>query len=254
MDDFAPPTGINWNVGRTSGMVEYGGGDRGMACWFYYKDVPNPAKSAEKGRPVHENRIYVRIAPPGERLNVVEREATEQDKQRFPLQWEQFRRRKTQQPEGMPIELLYPDNPATAGTLRAHGIQTVEQCAELSGHAIENIGMGAQTWVNYAKRVLSQSERQAGETRMRRELDQRDREIKMLKGNVKQLQSQIDQLIQRQQGNSTPDLAQVQTLLAGLMNRPQFPPQVKFDSDTAMINAKSAERAGGKRQRPRSRG
>jgi hypothetical protein len=250
-DAFAPHTGIRWN--GTTGVVEYGGGDRGMVCFFYNKAVPNPAKAAQEGRPVHENKVFVRIAPPGERLNIVEREATENDKMRFPMQWEQFRKNKQQVIEGTPIELLYPDQPAIAATLRGNGVQTVEMCADLSAHAIENVGMGCQTWVNYAKRYIEASRKGANESAHRREIEQIQRENKTLKSQIKMLKDQLDNVMQRQA--QAPDLSTVQAMLAGLMQRPQHMPQQGFDSQTALINAQGRElRAPRKRERPRSRG
>ena len=125
------------SVGRvTLAIVEYGGGDRNMVCMFYNKPVLNPAKSDEKGRQIFDNKVYVCIHPPGERLNIVDREASDLERRRFPMQWEAFRKNKQQQPEGTPIELLYPGQPTIAATLRASGVQTVEQCAELSAPAI----------------------------------------------------------------------------------------------------------------------
>ena len=74
----------------------------------------SPAKSAELGRPYSEDQIYVRIHPPGERLNIVDRRANEDDKRRFPQQWHLFSQQKEQHPEGTQIELLYPEYPAVA--------------------------------------------------------------------------------------------------------------------------------------------
>jgi hypothetical protein len=251
MDEgFASPTNIAWQ-GHT-GVVEYGGGDRNMVCMFYNKAVPNPAKSAEKGRPINENKVFVKIHPPGERLNIVDREASDRDRQRFPMQWEQFRKKQHQQPEGTPIELLYPEQPVVAATLRAHGVQTVEQCAELSGPAIDNVGMGCQTWVNYSKRYLIASSKGASESAVRRQFEQKDREIKVLKSQVAQLKDRLEAMLQNQA--QQPDLATMQAMLAGVMQRPQHMPQASFDPQTAMINAQGqATRGVQKRHRPRPR-
>jgi len=237
MDEFASHTNIVWQ-GNT-GIVEYGGGDRGMVCMFYNRAVHNAAKSAQSGRPFYEDKIFVRIHPPGERLNIVDREATDTDRKRFPAQWQQFRQNKQQQPEGTPIELLYPDYPSVPAMLRASGVQTIEQCADLSATAIDGIGMGAQRYVNAAKKYLEAAAKGGATTQMRHELEERDREIKVLKKQVADMKEQLQQL----QTPQPMDMAQIQAMLAGMMGRPQFPttpqPSQQFDAQTALINATS---------------
>jgi hypothetical protein len=249
MDEgFASPTNINWQ-GNT-GVVEYGGGDKSMVCMFYNRPMQNAAKSSEKGRPVFDNKIFVKIHPPGERLNVVDREANENDKRRFPMQWEQFRKKKQQQPEGTPVELLYPEQPTVAATLRANGIQIIEQLAKLSGNAIQDVGMGCQTWVNYAQKYLELANKGANESMVRRQFEQKDREINVLKRQVEDLKNKLEGMMQQNQQG--PDMATMQAMLATMMQRPQHMPQVAFDSQTAMINAQgNATRPKPRRQRPR---
>src|SRR5271166_1464648 len=132
---FQTPTNITWR--GDVGTVEYGGGDKSLVVFFYNKAVPQPGKSKAAGRPMYENVTFVRMAPPGEKLNIVDRPARGEDARRFPLQWAQFEKNAEQIPDGTPIDLLYPENPAISATLRASGVHTVEQCAEMSAHAID---------------------------------------------------------------------------------------------------------------------
>lgn len=231
------PANMAWqgNVGYDSGV------DKNMVCMFYTRAVHSPAKSAASGHPVYEDKVFVRIHPPGERLNIVDREVQDHDKRRFPMQWNQFNQNKEQAPDGCPIELLYPDYPSVSAMLRANGICTVEQCADLSSHAIESIGMGAQRYVNEAKKYLEQAQKGVGITQMRHELEQRDREIKVLQQTVEKQAARIDELINKA---SAPDLATIQAMLAGALQRPQMPLQPAgqaFDAQTAQINANSAQ-------------
>src|SRR6202035_5847395 len=152
MDDFQTHSGIKWQ--GDVGIVQYGGGDASQVVMFYMRPVRDPAKSTEAGRPWFEDKIFVRIHPPGERLNILDREATDVDKRRFPLQWAQFKDNAPQVSTGTPIDMLFAANPSIAAALKASGVHTVEQCAQLSAHAIETIGMGAQQWVNEATRYL----------------------------------------------------------------------------------------------------
>src|SRR5690242_5836166 len=108
MEDFASPTNIQWKGGGY-GTVEFGGGDRNNIALFYMRPVHNPARSREVGRPYFEDKVYVKIHPPGERLNIVDVLATDEHKRRFPQQWAQFQQNVQQRPEGTPIEMLYSD-------------------------------------------------------------------------------------------------------------------------------------------------
>lgn len=235
MDEgFSSPTGINWQ-GQV-GVVEYGGGDRNQVVMFYNKPVHNPAKSATAGRPFYEDQVFVRIHPPGERLNIVDCPATGVHARKYPTQWQQFRQQKQQTPEGTPIDMLYPDHPSIGATLRASNVFTVEQCAELSASAIETIGMGAQTYVNTAKNYLSAANKGVKATEFRKTVEDLEQKNKILERQVEQLKAQLDKVIDNrltgQQGAE-----QLQTLLAGLMGRPQHLPQTGFDPAIAQINA-----------------
>lgn len=236
-DEFVNHSGIKWN-GHV-GTVEYGGGDKTMIAMFYNKAIQNPQKSLENGRPYFEDVIYVRIHPPGERLNIVDRPANATDKRRWPMQWAQFMENRVQMPEGTPVDLLYPDQPSVAAVLRANHVYTIEQCAELSGNAIEEIGMGSQRYVNDSKKYLEAANKGVGASQLRRELEDRDGKIRTLEHQISLLQAKVEQL---QDNNTTNvDLAQLQALMAGLQGRPQFPkaPGIApvFDSQTAQINA-----------------
>ena len=237
-DDFVNPTNINWNGGYV-GTVEYGS-DRNMVVMFYNKSKPNKAKSAKNGRPVHEDVVHIKMYTPGEqRFNVIDRPATPQDKQRFASHWARFSANQEQVPDGTPIEMLYPEQPSIATTLRSYGVHTIEQCADLSGTAIEDIGMGSQRYVNSAKKYLELSEKGVKASQLRRELEERDGEIRTLKHQIELLNAQLDKL-QEDKSNAV-DLQTIQSLLAGVQRRPQYPdtkqlaPQ--FDAQTAQINA-----------------
>lgn len=254
--DFVSHSGIKWH--GTVGTVEYGGGDRTLVVMFYMKPVHNPQKSNEQGRPFYEDKIYVRIHPPGERLNIADRPATEDDKRRFPMQWNQFKDNKLQTADGTPVELLYPDQPSIAAMLRASGVQTIEHCAGLSGTAIDSIGMGAQKYVNDAAKYLEASNKGVAASQLRHELEERDNQIRTL---TKQIDMLKEQLAKINEANSAKvDISTLQALLAGAQGRPQFPPTggpvaPQFDPQTAQINAthKTTDLAPKKAKRARQR-
>ena len=238
MDEFAAHTGIDWSMGGTVGVAKYGNSNQ--VVLFYNKAVHNVAKSRELGRPYHEDKIFVRIQEPGDRFTVVDRPVTQAEIQRYPQQWAQFQANRQQTAPGTQIELLYVDVPSVAATLRAHGVQTIEQCAELSGPSIDSIGMGAQQYANDAKRFLEAAQKGVHANQLRHELDQRDSEIRTLKQKIDMLQAQIEKHVSS--NPNAPTLEQVAAMLAGMAQRPQFPPAgvpvpQQFDVQAAQIAA-----------------
>lgn len=231
--DFQNHTGIEW-TGHT-GVVKYGPGDQRMVVLFYNKSVHNPAKSVAEGRPYYEDQVYVRIHEPGERLNIVDRPASDSDKKRFPIHWSAFQQNKQQTMPGTPIDLLYPEHPSIASTLRANGIQTIEQCAELSANAIDNIGMGGQQWVNEAVKYMASANKGVTNAQMRHETERLERDNKVLQRQVEELKQTVNHLQKTASGG--PDIAAIQGLIAQAMARPQFLPNTGFDPQQAMINA-----------------
>lgn len=216
--DFSNHTGIQWN--GSVGVVEYGGGARGQIAIFYHKAVHNPVKSQQEGRPIFDDKVFVRVSPPGERLNIVDRPATRSDQQRWPQQWALFQQNKEQTPEGTPIELLYPEKPAVAATLRANGVMTIEACAELSGNAIDSIGMGAQSWVNAAQKYVQAANKGVAITQFRKEMEEKDREIKLLQQQIGSLQQEIENLLNSKSSEAR-ELSAIREFMNAAMGHPR---------------------------------
>jgi len=154
--EFSPITQADRGLIQAQGfgMVNLGATDDQQLVVFRWESVRNPAKSREAGRPIYERQMYVTIQPPGERLNIIDRPVLESDKHRWPRQWNAFITNRAFVPEGTPIAQLFPANPEIADMLRGLGIHTVELCAKMTPHAIDSVGMGAQDWVNHARRYL----------------------------------------------------------------------------------------------------
>ncbi len=240
MDDFQAHSQIK-PMGNWGGIVEYGPGDAGMIVLFYLKPVINPAESTKQSRPVYDDKVFVRIHPPGERLNIIDRLATDQDKKRWPMQWAQFRDNAPQSSSGTPVDLLYPAQPSIPAALKASGVHTVEQLAELSAHAIENIGMGGQQWVNDAQRYLQVANKGVKASELKKLLEDRDREIASQKNTIELLTAEVQHL--REHAQQTVTMQDVQQMLANQGghqgHRAQFAPgkQQPFDAQAAQIAA-----------------
>jgi hypothetical protein len=211
-----------------------------MVVMFYTRPTHSPGKSAENGRPFFEDKTFVRIAPPGERLNIVDREANESDKRRWPVQWAQFKENKEQIPDGTPIDMLYPDHPSIGAMLKASRVYTIEICAELSGNAIEEIGMGVQRYVNDAQKYLTMAEKGAKTSQFRRQMEELENKMRGLEHQIDLLKAENNKLMEVNRANMS--LSDAQAITAGQQGRPQMPMPVRgmsksFDAQTAQINA-----------------
>lgn len=226
-DEFSRPSGIDWNSGGTYGQVKFGD-DSGLAVMFYSRSVRNEIKSREQNKPWFDNVDHVRINQPGERLNQIDRPVQEVDKHRFPRQWGQYINKKAQTPEGTPIDMLFPNNPALADILKGMGIYTVQQASKLNSYGIDAIGMGGQEVVNKAQTYLKESDNGAAYNKLRKELSDKDQQIRLLQSNQEKQRRLIDELYARVGGPGA---------LAPLpkdLNPPYIP---GYDAQTERINA-----------------
>jgi hypothetical protein len=164
--DFSRPSGVDLNAlaSRGAGAVEFGQGDRGKLVTFEWRQVPNGEKSRAAGRPIYDRRAFVRMQDIGDNTTIIEREVRSDgspmdDRYRFPRQWNAFIRNQQHVPEGTPTSVLFPNNPETVANLKSWGIHVVEQLAAVNAHGIDQIGMGAQEWVNRAKRYIETAQK-----------------------------------------------------------------------------------------------
>ena len=182
---------IDWNnANRDYGVVNFTS-DRDLMVIFYWKSEEDRRKSVEGGVPVFRDVEYVKIFRPGEMMNVIDRPIREEDKRKYATQWNQFQLKKSQVPEGTPLDVLFINNPSIGDTLRGYGIYTVQQLSNLTAHAIDSIGMGGQEYVNRAKQYLKAAssgkevvKMQDDMRKMAAELDRAQKENAALKAQV----------------------------------------------------------------------
>lgn len=177
-----------------NGMVQTGPGDASMLCIFYKRAIHNEIKSAQAGRPIFDDIDFVKIQHPGERLNIVEREANALDKRRWPAQWSAYAAGKDQVAEGTPLGLLFPRHPSTIAMLQAIGFMTVEHLASASATAIDAIGMHGQDYVNYAQKYIKGATGGAAFHQMQMEVEDQKRVNSRLVKQVEDMTAQMQAL------------------------------------------------------------
>jgi hypothetical protein len=219
-DGFAPLNNIEWQ-GANYGIAYPTSADK-LLVFFHKHAIQNPTKSAQAGRPIFDEKDFVRIQHPGER-DYIDRPITPADIQRWPDKWRSYVEQNTQQVNGTPIDLLFPRHPSVAANVRSAGFHTVEQLAEATSYGMSSLGMSAQDYVNAAQKYLDIAKRGVDHHQMKQALDERDQKIKMLEQQNQDLLKRLAAIEASMQNQHQPQVPhQVQPIQ-------QVPQQLDFD-------------------------
>ena len=115
-----------------------------MVARFYVRAVKNNFKSKLEGRPIFEDKIYCEYYPAGSTILRMDVPSTSVHEQRFPKQWAYFQATKKEDfnSAGTPLSQWAILSPADVENLKGLKIQTIENVAAMSDHALEVLGMG----------------------------------------------------------------------------------------------------------------
>lgn len=172
-------------------------GDELLGVTFCLRPVKNEARSVEEGRPIFEDREFVRILCPGDKTNIVFREASPQDKARFRKQYEGFKSGTGEILNGTPLSAWPVLSRAQVEELAYFHVRTVEQLADMPDSAAQGIGpiLGLR---QKAKDFLAAAKGAAPMEKMRKELEQRDNEIAALRESIRAQGEELAQIRKRQ--------------------------------------------------------
>jgi hypothetical protein len=165
---------------------------------FFTEAVKLEWKSRQEGRPIFEDREFVRIIIPGDRRSMAVEPVNEGHQQRWPREYEAFRAGKEAPLEGTPLSEwpVSMMSPARVQELAYFNLRTVEQLAAVNDAQLQNLGMGsrelrerARTWLEVAakgagpiERLIARNEELTRETdRLLRELKAANAELSALK-------------------------------------------------------------------------
>jgi hypothetical protein len=130
------------NIKSYEGNIALQGTDKDLAIVFYAGTRINSFKSQAQGVPIYEPVDMIKVYHPGEPLNVPERPVNENDKRRFRAQWDAYKEGKDQKVEGTPLSVIFPGNPEIVKSLEVVHINTVQQLANISDTATQNMMFG----------------------------------------------------------------------------------------------------------------
>jgi len=154
---------------------------------FYEEALEIPYKSEQAGRPVYEQRDFVRIMVPGDSMNIIETPATQEHRDNFSRQYERFKKGQNAVVDGSPLAQWPVVNKSQVKECAYFEIHSVEQLGELSDSTCKRMGMGYMELRGKARAWLLASKDTAVVTRQAVENERLQSEIEMLKEQIAQL-------------------------------------------------------------------
>lgn len=157
--------------------------DSKLYVTFYVRAVMNNFQSSEQGRPIFDEKEYIRLIVPGDSKTTVDCPVTDEFRMRFPKQYDAFKRGLAQAVSGTPLEVWPQMTVGLVAELKAMNIQTVEQLAGLDDGRAQKI-MGHFELRRRAQAFLDAAEGEASNNKLAAELSKRDAEIEALKAQM----------------------------------------------------------------------
>jgi hypothetical protein len=162
----------------------------GALIEFFQDAIQNNKKTKDEGRPVFDDKDFIRIQTPGDTHTVIVRIATEQDKKRFPKCWNAYQQGQQMSQEGTPLEQWNLISRSQTLELKHKGIATVETLVQVSDTNLQKMGPGYIQLRNSARQYLESSADLAKATQAARERDEAIEKMALM-------QEQIDALTQQ---------------------------------------------------------
>lgn len=147
-------------------------------------------KSEQEGRPIYEDREFIRIVIPGNRGSEIYREVTAKDREEYAEEYKRFKSgiEGDGQISGTPLSAWPAMTPAMIREFSAMNIKTVENLSMLSDTSMQNF-MGARDWVLKAKAYLEQAKDSAAVQKYAAENAELRRDMEILKAQMAEIAS-----------------------------------------------------------------
>lgn len=181
------------------------GDDSGLYVEFSLEPIQNEEKTIEAGHAVFEEKEYITIRIAGDTKTVRKRPVqlewsgnTPPDQERWPRQYDAFKKQQKQVMEGMPLEQWPMMNKADVMMVKGLNIYTVEQLSGLGDNALT--WLGARTWRDKAVAYLAEAEKGAGVAKLQSENDQLRIQMEALKNQMDALLEAKPELMEKKRG------------------------------------------------------
>jgi len=175
-----------------------GNADSRLQVRFYKRPVQQEQESLAAGRPIFKEFDFVHICVAGDTLTEIDTYALEQHKQRFPIQWANYKNRlgaDDQEIVGTPVSEWPLVSKSQAEELRAMKFHTVESIAGASDQQLQRMGMAAgmspyafrdkaKAFLNLATNAAETDKREAEINALKEELAKKDEETAKIKAET----------------------------------------------------------------------
>lgn len=164
--------------------------DKNLIVSFFIDKKLMGAKSEAAGKPIYEDREYVKIMIKGQDKQIVIEEVRPHHKQKYPIAYMLFQQNKPAPVIGTPIEMLPGVGPSMAHHLKGMHIRTVEDVANVTDeNTLQAIGAGARDLVRRAKAWLEQTNEKS--LNLQAQLAEKDREAAALKAQIEAFEARF---------------------------------------------------------------
>lgn len=133
------------------------GEDSSLYVEFTMEAIHQEFESKASGRPIFRDVPHIRILFPGDKTKVVFRPVRDEDKFRFPRQYQAFENQEVQPIEGTPITEWPPMTKSEALEYKAMNVHTVEMLSNLSDTQLQSLPLGARSRRDQAKAWLTKA-------------------------------------------------------------------------------------------------
>ena len=121
--------------------------DNKLLVQFHTKAIMNPVESTKAGRPIYDQKDYIKIFTPGSQLSVIDAPVTDGNYMaRFGTRYNEWKKSRENIQSGTPLE-MFPQmmaNVALIAELKSSHIHTVEQLADLPDSGVQRIMGGIE--------------------------------------------------------------------------------------------------------------
>lgn len=182
---------VNGAFTRTDGAVPNSGT---VYPRFFMDPVQDILASEQQGRPIFREEERVEIIMAGNPYSKPVFRVAHEHRERWPKEYEAFKKGQEIAPEGTPLEQWPVLRRAMALELKALNFVTVEQIAAMSDHAAQQIPMYGRRLRDLAQAYLDDAKAIAQLTAATAMNDRKDQEIAALRLQVENMASQMQTL------------------------------------------------------------
>lgn len=160
---------------------------------FFTQADEVPGKSAEEGRPVYVDRDYVEIIWPGARDIICPRAEDRAKKDPYVKQaYEHWKKTREQPVEGTPLTEVPFLKPSQIKEMQAQNVMSLEQLAGLTDTQAPRIAFDGMQLRDKAIAYMKAAKDTALAMKLKAELDQRDRDIAVLRDELVKLNARFE--------------------------------------------------------------